>query len=114
MDQVNAQANQIQQKKQFQPMTVEDLKRVLGLTIKEDDINKVITFLCCLSAYTDNAQLNISFNAPSSSGKSYIPLEIASLFPPEDVKELNYCTAQAFYHDHSTFDTVKKAYMVDL
>ena len=37
-----------------QPLTVEDLKKILGVTVKQDDVNKVITFLCMLSAYTDS------------------------------------------------------------
>ena len=64
-------------------ITEKDLIDVLDLTIKKDRENKLVTFLCLLSAYTDSAQFNLSFNAPSSSGKSYIPLEIAQLFPQE-------------------------------
>ncbi len=84
---------------QFKPITSKEMIEILGLTIKKDDENKLITFLAMLSAYTDSAQLNISFNAPSSSGKSYIPTEIATLFPKEDVKEVGYCSPTAFFHD---------------
>jgi len=100
-------------KKQFPPISIEELSNILGLTIKEDNANKILTFLCCLSAYTDSSQFNISFNAPSSSGKSYIPLEISSLFPKEDVIELGYCTAQAFYHDVGEFDKEKKIHFIN-
>jgi len=84
---------------QFKPISSPELIKILGLTIKRDDENKLITFLAMLSAYTDSSQLNISFNAPSSSGKSYIPTEIAMLFPKEDVKEVGYCSPTAFFHD---------------
>ena len=52
---------------QFKPLTTEELLETLGLTIKRDEINKLLTFLAQLSAYTEDSQLNISFNAPSSS-----------------------------------------------
>ncbi|KKT29088.1 MAG: hypothetical protein UW15_C0018G0001, partial [Parcubacteria group bacterium GW2011_GWC1_44_10] len=58
---------------QFKPLSSQELVEILGLTIKKDEENKLLTFLCELSAYTESSQLNISFNAPSSTGKSYIP-----------------------------------------
>lgn len=89
---------------QYPEMTEEDILDVLNLTIKKDRENKLVTFLCQLSAYTDHAQFNISFNAPSSSGKSYIPLEIAKLFPPEDVIKLGSCSPTAFFHEQGEYD----------
>jgi len=83
----------------FKSLTPDDVKKVLGLTIKYDEENKLITFLCMLSAYTEDSQFNISFNAPSSSGKSYIPTEIAQFFPREDIMEVGYCSPTAFFHD---------------
>jgi hypothetical protein len=99
---------------QFKPMTVTELTQILGLTIKQDETNKVITFLCELSAFTDSAQFNISFNAPSSTGKSYIPLEIAGLFPAEDVVSIGYCSPTAFFHDWGVFIREERGYRVDL
>ena len=98
----------------LQPLSSEELITILGRTIKQDDENKITTFLCMLSAYTENAQFNVSFNAPSSTGKSYIPMEIAKLFPEEDVLEIGYCTPTAFFHDYGTWDKEKKQYTVDL
>lgn len=86
---------------QFKPISSKELIEILGLTIKKDEENKLITFLTQLSAYTESDQLNISFNAPSSTGKSYIPTEIAQLFPKEDVIELAYCSPTAFFHDRT-------------
>ncbi len=83
----------------FKLMSSDDLIRILGQTIKKDEENKLITFLCMLSAYTKDSQFNLSFNAPSSSGKSYIPTEIAQLFPRKDVIEVGYCSPTAFFHD---------------
>lgn len=99
---------------QFKPLSLEDLMTTLGLTIKQDNENKITTFLCELSAFTDNAQFNISYNAPSSTGKSYIPTEIARLFPEEDVIELAYCSPTAFFHDTGEWNKEMKGYVVDL
>ncbi len=85
-------------------LTGNDIAKILGLTIKKDETNKVITFLCELSAFTDDSQFNISFNAPSSTGKSYIPTEIARLFPAENVKEFGYASPKSFFHDTDEYD----------
>ncbi len=100
-------------KERFRPLYAEDLNELLGLTIKRDNNNKVITFLCQLSAYSEDSQLNISFNAPSSTGKTYIPGEICKLFPKQDVINVGYCSPTAFFHDHGVFDKDKAGYFVD-
>ncbi len=99
---------------QFKPLSSQELIDILGITIKKDNENKLITFLCELSAYTESSQLNISFNAPSSTGKSYIPTEIAQLFPEDDVIEVGYCSPTAFFHDVGEFSKEKSGYIVDL
>ena len=99
---------------QLKPITSKELIEILGLTIKKDSENKLIAFLCELSAYTENSQFNISFNAPSSTGKSYIPTEVARIFPEEDVVEIGYCSPMAFYHDTGEWDKDKKRYVIDL
>ena len=98
----------------FEPLSSKELIEILGLTIKKDEDNKLITFLCQLSAYTEDSQFNISFNAPSSTGKSYIPTEIARLFPKDDVIEIGYCSPTAFFHDVGKYDKDKEGYIVDL
>ena len=98
----------------FQPMTTQDVLEVLGLTIKQDEDNKLVTFLCQLSAYTEDSQLNLSFNAPSSSGKSFLPIEVARLFPQEDVLELGYVSPTSFFHSTSEFNKETEEYLVDL
>ncbi|OGE36916.1 hypothetical protein A3D79_02245 [Candidatus Daviesbacteria bacterium RIFCSPHIGHO2_02_FULL_39_8] len=99
---------------QFKPISTTELVKILGLTIKRDEINKLLTFLAELSAYTEDSQLNISFNAPSSSGKSFIPTEIANLFPQKDLIEVAYCSPTAFFHDYGEFNKEKGGYTVDL
>jgi hypothetical protein len=99
---------------QFKPISSQELIQILGLTIKKDEENKLITFLCEISAYTESSQFNISFNAPSSTGKSYIPTEIARLFPEDDVIEIGYCSPTAFFHDIGEWQKEKKRYLIDL
>ena len=82
-----------------QPLTVEDIEEITGSTIKRDDTNKVITFLCMLLNYTDHDQTNIGYLAEASSGKSYIPLELANYFPAVDVMKLGYASPTSFFHD---------------
>jgi hypothetical protein len=82
----------------FQPLGIEELDKILSLTIKKDKAVKIITFLSVLTAYTENEQINICLNSPSSTGKSYIAKEIIDLFPPEDVKKFSYATPTAFFH----------------
>jgi hypothetical protein len=96
------------------PLSISELREILGLTIKADDANKIVTFLVMLSAYSEDSQMNQSFQAPSSSGKSYIPLEIAELFPPEDIIQLSYASPTAFFHDKAAYDESKKIYSIDL
>ncbi|MCD6371426.1 MAG: hypothetical protein J7L39_01795 [Candidatus Aenigmarchaeota archaeon] len=99
---------------EMEKITLEELNEILGLTIKKDEINKLLVFLCLLSAYTEDSQFNISFNAPSSTGKTYIPLEIATLFPEEDVKKLAYCSPASFFHDVGEYVKEKEGYIVNL
>lgn len=87
---------------QFDEMTMNELSDVLSHTVKNDYENKIITFLAMLSCYTDKSQLNISFNAPSSSGKTYIATELASLFPSEDKIERSGASPKSFYHSEGT------------
>lgn len=100
--------------KVFPKITLDDVVDVLGLTIKKDDMNKLVAFLCMLSIYTDDAQFNISFTAPSSTGKSFIPMEVSSLFPKEDVMALAYSSPMAFFHATGKWDDTRKVMVIDL
>lgn len=95
-------------------MSIKDLKDVLGSTIKHDDSNKSITFLNMLSAYSENNQSNISYRAPSSTGKSYIPLELADYFPAEDVISIGYASPTSFFHEFGLWDDERKVIINDL
>jgi len=98
----------------FDEIGIDELKENLGLTIKQDMVNKLITFFGFLSAYTGNNQLNISYRAPSSTGKSYIPLELSALFPKEDVIKYAYSSPTSFYHETGEWDNENKVMRINL
>jgi hypothetical protein len=98
----------------FGEINFDQLDGILSATIKEDRANKIATVLCMISAYTDDGQFNISFNAPSSTGKSYIPLEIAKFFPKEDLIILGNCSPTAFFHEQGVTNEETREITVDL
>jgi hypothetical protein len=95
-------------------LSLPELLDILGATIKRDDVNKIIHFLAMLLAYTDDAQITVTNRGPSSAGKSYIPLEIKELFPPEDIITVGYCSPTAFFHETGAWDDVRKEIVVRL
>jgi hypothetical protein len=95
-------------------LTLEDIAETLNTTIKRDTANKTITFLTMLLTYTNQNQINISFKSESSTGKSYIPLEVASYFPQEDVYEYAYSSPTSFFHDRGTWNKETKTITIDL
>lgn len=98
----------------FSDMPLQEVIDTLGLTIKHDDDNKLITFLCMLSAYTDSSQINVSFNAPSSTGKTFTATQVAALFPEADKIELSDASPTAFFHGEGIFDKERGAKIVSL
>lgn len=96
----------------YPEVTMQQLLDVLGLTIKEDNVSKLITFYCMLSAYTHDSQINVSFNAPSSSGKTYITTEIAKLFPDEDKIESSGASPTSFYYTEGEEDEERNAKVI--
>jgi hypothetical protein len=81
-------------------ITMPELTEILNSTIRHDEKNKVITFLGMLLTYTEEDQINVSYIAESSTGKSYIPLELAWYFPEDDVLEYSYVSPTAFFHEY--------------
>jgi hypothetical protein len=90
--------------KPFPEMGLAELASILDLTIKHDYLCKTIAFLGMLSAYTYDGQLNISFNGPSSSGKTYITSEIAKLYPSEDKIEISGASPTALFYQQGEID----------
>ena len=98
------------EQREFPFLSKEELLDILGLSIKSDEHNKLATFLCMLSAFTESSQINVAFSAPSSSGKSYIPLEISKLFP--DVQTFGYASPTSFFHENT--EKKENEFIVDL
>ncbi len=90
------------------------LARVLSKQIKNDYVSKLITFYGMLLAYTHDSQLNISYNAQSAAGKSYITTNIAKLFPLEDRIELNRASPTALIYKEGVVDEETGATVVNL
>jgi hypothetical protein len=96
------------------PLTVEELKQILGTTIKRDETNKLITFYGMILTYTDDSQINILNAGMSSTGKTYIPLELATVyFPSQDVLKVAYSSPTAFYH-MGKWNPKRNSYVLDL
>lgn len=94
-------------------VTFDDIADILSISIKRDKVNKLITFCAMLLAQTNRDQLNVGFQAESSVGKSYIPLELASYFPRDEIMKVASASPTSFYHK-GTWDEEKKAQVCDL
>jgi len=120
---MNKDANEIPQQrngrelieiKHPEEITLDDVANVLSLTIKDDDSNKKIVFLAMLSAYTDKSQINVSLNAPSSTGKTYIATQVSKFFPDEDKVERSGASPTSFFYGSSVYDKERDAKIVSL
>ncbi len=78
-----------------------EICQIYGTAIKRDLVTVAITFLGLLLTYTDRNQVVIQYKADSSTGKSYIPLEIVILFPDQesDVLKLAGASPTSFIHE---------------
>jgi hypothetical protein len=91
-----------------------DIASVLSTSIKKDEAPKLITFCAMLLAQTNEDQLNLGFQAESSSGKSYVPLELANYFPEDEIMKFAGASPTAFYHKGGIWDEERKAIICDL
>ncbi len=91
-----------------------DIANVLSISIKKDEAPKLITFCAMLLAQTNEDQLNLGFQAESSSGKSYVPLEVSAYFPEQEIEIIASASPTAFYHDGGKWDDTQKAIIKDL
>jgi hypothetical protein len=98
----------------YPEMTNKQLAKILSKRIKNDYENKLITFYAMELAYTHDSQLNISYNAQSAAGKSYITTTVASLFPDEDKIELMRASPTALIYKEGVVDEETGATIIDL
>ncbi len=92
---------------------------ILAITVKRDRATGKILFAGNLLAYTSEEQINLLMAAESSSGKSYLPLEISAYFPTNDVVVLGGASPTSFFHEVSggefaIWDPEKKQHIVKL
>lgn len=87
---------------------------ILSITVKRDRPTKLIVFSAMLLARTENDQVNVGLQAESSSGKSYIPIEISEYFPEDEIVTIASASPTAFFHDRGRWDEDKQALIVDL
>jgi len=73
--------------------------RVLGKTVKRDEKAVGLELLHMLSAYAPEPA-NIGVEAPTSEGKTYPAVQVATLFPKEDVWMLGGLSPTALAHDY--------------
>ncbi len=73
--------------------------RYYSKTVKRDPVTKGITFLVCLSAYTEEP-LNLFLRGESSLGKTYVVSRITKLFPKDDVWDLGGATPKFLIRQH--------------
>ncbi|HEX2472356.1 MAG TPA: hypothetical protein VHJ59_06365, partial [Nitrososphaera sp.] len=92
----------------------EDIASVLSTSIKKDKAPKLITFCAMLLAQTNEDQLNLGYQAESSTGKSYIPIEVSTYFPPQETELIASASPTAFYHDGGQWDAERKVLIKDL
>lgn len=79
-------------------LTLDDIAALYDKTIIKDRTTKCALFLLTLNNYTDEGQMNAAFESVSSSGKTYVALEVLSLFPVEDIEKLLYASPKSFFH----------------
>jgi len=96
------------------PTTFLETGEILSFTVKRDEPAKLITFSGNLLAQTEEDQVNISYQSESCAGKSYIPLELASYFPKQELIIIASASPTAFFHEAGLWDEDRKCYIVDL
>ena len=94
-------------------LTYEEVAAILSTSIKKDKPPKLITFNGMLLAQTNRDQVNVGFQAESAAGKSYIPLEVASYFPQDEIVKIAEASPKAFYHK-GVWDEARRATVCDL
>lgn len=101
------------------PLSFDDVAQILGSTVKRDKTAKIILFGSMLLTYTEEEQVNDLMAAESSSGKSYLPIEVSLYFPENDVVIIGGASPTSFFHEVSggefaTWDPDKKQSRVNL
>jgi len=89
-------------------ITMAELSQILATTVKADEAAKITTFLNMLLAQTHEDMFNVGFQGVSTTGKSYIPLEIASYFPEDERREYSHASPQSVYHEATDWRPIQE------
>jgi hypothetical protein len=92
----------------------EEVADILSTSIRNDEAPKLITFCAMLLAQTNKDQLNIGFQAESTTGKSYIPMQLSLYFPENEIMKIGGASPTSFYHDGGEWDAERKVLVVNL
>jgi hypothetical protein len=83
----------------FRELPLFELGQILESTIKRDVETKIIAFLNMILAQTNEEQFTVIFTGSSSSGKSYIPEELAAYFPENEVWTIAGASPKALFYE---------------
>lgn len=87
----------------FSEISLDRLNEILETTVKQDRISKSIVLFGMLLAQTEEDQFNVMFSASSSTGKTYIPSEIAAYFPSNEIVEYAGASPTSFFHENGVW-----------
>jgi hypothetical protein len=97
-----------------EPISWREVDVALSSTIKRDSPTKLIVFAAMMLTQTEDDQINVGLQAESATGKTYIPLEVAAYFPPEEVVIIAGASPTAFFHEYGSWDEERKVNVVNL
>ncbi len=95
-------------------ITWSSVAEALDVSVKDDKATKLVLLADMLLAQTEDSMFNIGLHSISSSGKSYIALQVAELFPQDDLVILGDASPRAFFHDHDQYDEATHTYIKNL
>jgi hypothetical protein len=90
------------------PIRLHELAEILSSTVKKDEEAKQITFQGMLLAQTEEDQYNTAFQSESSTGKTYMPLELIEYFPESERREYAGASPTSFFHQIGKFVSLQE------
>jgi hypothetical protein len=82
-------------------MTPEQVYKTLGVTIKGDRATALNLHYNLVNNYSEDRQQNIAITGPSSSGKTYLVLQLLAYHPQDAIIKKGYVSPSAFFHENA-------------
>jgi hypothetical protein len=76
------------------------VESVLGYTVKGDTKTALILLYECVLTYSEDYQVTMQLNAPSSTGKTYEATEVLKYFPKSDIVRKGETSPSAYFHEN--------------